>query len=268
MVRIASAAVLLGVVILTVWVLPPWVTAALAAFAAALGAAELAGLSAKLGAAVPPVYLGGAAAIVAVAFVADAAFAMGMRGALASVLVALVVTTGAITLALGPPAASTVQRAAVALMGPIYLGVPMGALAWLRVARGPEALTLLIVVIAVSDSAQYYTGRLVGRRKLAPTVSPAKTVEGAIGGLAAAAIVGATLGAYWLIGVGAVEGAIVGLVLSAVGIIGDLFESLLKRGAGVKDSSTLIPGHGGILDRVDSYLFAAPVFYLFLRHIA
>src|SRR4030095_1881521 len=120
-------------------------------------------------------------------------------------------------------------------------------------------------VIALSDSAQYYTGRAFGRRKLSPLISPAKTIEGALGGLLVAAHAGALLGPSLLpvpLSLAAAAGC--ALLLAGFGIAGDLFESLLKRSAGVKDSSNLIPGHGGILDRIDAYLFAAPVFYFWL----
>jgi phosphatidate cytidylyltransferase len=136
-----------------------------------------------------------------------------------------------------------------------------------RTVAGPEALTWLVAVIAISDSAQFYAGRALGRRKLAPLVSPAKTVEGAIGGLVASAIAGAVAGAWWLPEMTAIVCGFLGAGLAAIGMMGDLFESLLKRAAGVKDSSHLIPGHGGMLDRIDSYLFAAPVFYIFLRYL-
>ena len=133
----------------------------------------------------------------------------------------------------------------------------------------PEwTLGWLLAVIAGSDSAQYYAGRALGRRKLAPRVSPAKTVEGALGGLVAAPAIGAALAGWGLPGVPIASAALAALVLAGFGIAGDLFESLLKRSAGVKDSSALIPGHGGLLDRIDSYLFALPMFYLFLRYIA
>jgi phosphatidate cytidylyltransferase len=124
-----------------------------------------------------------------------------------------------------------------------------------------------MLTIVVSDSAQYYTGRAFGRRPLAPSISPKKTREGAVGGLifGTAAMVLGGLRVF-----PAAPLAI--LVLSAatvvvLGIVGDLFESLLKRSAGVKDSSALIPGHGGVLDRIDSWLFAGPVYYVFVRYL-
>ncbi len=132
---------------------------------------------------------------------------------------------------------------------------------------GPAATTWLLAVIAVSDSAQYYSGRSFGHRKLAPRVSPAKTVEGAAGGLVAAGVVGGLLGPLCLGAVPVPASAGVAVLLALFGMGGDLFESLIKRAAGVKDSSALIPGHGGVLDRIDSHLFAAPAFYLLMRYV-
>ena len=117
------------------------------------------------------------------------------------------------------------------------------------------------------DSASYFAGRYFGRRKLFPRVSPNKTVEGAIGGLAAAALFMALVGSRILVGEPLVRLALLGLAMAAVGICGDLFESSLKRHAGLKDSSSLIPGHGGVLDRIDALLFAAPVYYVALRYL-
>jgi phosphatidate cytidylyltransferase len=160
--------------------------------------------------------------------------------------------------------------AAATMFAPIYLGLPLGALAAIRGEwnnGGRLPLLLLIVVIVVSDSAQYYTGRTFGRRPLAPAISPKKTVEGAIGGVVFGTLATAAGGFYvfhspvWVL-------VLFGAALSLLGIVGDLFESLLKRSAGVKDSSNLIPGHGGVLDRIDSWLFAAPVYYFFVRYVA
>jgi phosphatidate cytidylyltransferase len=158
-------------------------------------------------------------------------------------------------------------RAAILVMAPAYVGLPLGALVWTQGLFGPAATTWLIGTIALSDSAQYYTGRLFGRTKLAPAISPAKTREGALGGLVAAAVSGWFVAPLCIAGVSPAAGSLTAVGLAAFGIAGDLFESMLKRSAGLKDSSQLIPGHGGVLDRIDSYLFAAPVFYLFLRYI-
>lgn len=265
MVRIASAALLIALVLATILWLPPSATVLVATLVAALGAGEVAGFSAKLGAPVPRLWVAASAALLTLAFAADQAVPASGVPALHVVLLALVVAGGALALST-PPDQSTLGRAAVAVMAPVYTGIPLGAIAGLRVTDGPRPLMFLLLIIAVSDTAQYYTGRTLGRRKLAPVVSPGKTVEGAVGGLVAAGLVSGIAGPHLLEGLPVAAAAFValGVVLSLAGIVGDLFESLLKRGVGVKDSSSLIPGHGGVLDRVDSYLFAGPVFYLFL----
>lgn len=222
-------------------------------------------MAARLGAPVPPVVTGAGAALLVCAFVMNG---IGGPAVLAAVLLTLVVAAGVVALTTVPDA-STLTRAAVTVMAPIYAGLPLGALAELRVTDGPGAVLLLLCVLAVSDSAQYYTGRTLGKRRLAPAISPGKTVAGAVGGLVAACLttvlagpplVGDPVTPLWVWG-------LLGLALAVAGMAGDLFESLLKRGAGVKDSSSLIPGHGGVLDRIDSYLFAVPVYYVFLRFL-
>lgn len=154
--------------------------------------------------------------------------------------------------------------AAMALMV-MYLAAPLFMMADIRTSHGPGALMLMIGVIIVSDSAQYYTGRAFGKHKLAPVISPKKTVEGAIGGLVIGSLAAVALGRVWPVGLSDLMMLAGGLAMAVAGIFGDLFESALKRRAGKKDSGNLIPGHGGILDRIDSWLFAAPVFWLILR---
>jgi phosphatidate cytidylyltransferase len=269
MVRVASAVVILAALAATVWWLPPWATAAVAALLAALGAYELAAISGALNARVPAGFLAAAAAIVTVAFVLEETRAISGEPLVAVGLV-FVIVAGAVALTM-PPDAFGGARASVLFRAPWYLGLPLGAIASIRWTAGAMAVALLVVVMVVSDSAQYYTGRTFGRHKLAPRVSPAKTVEGAIGGLIAASIAGAVLVPRWITPTppsAALLGAALGLVLAVVGMMGDLFESSLKRSAGIKDSSSLIPGHGGVLDRLDSYLFAAPMYFLFLRYLA
>ncbi len=124
-----------------------------------------------------------------------------------------------------------------------------------------------MLTVIVSDSMQYYSGRLFGRTPLAPLVSPKKTVEGAIGGFIFGTALFAWLGAWWLPAIPVAFRIMLGVTIVALGIAGDLFESMLKRSANVKDSSTLIPGHGGILDRIDALLFAAPVYYIVLKYV-
>jgi len=159
----------------------------------------------------------------------------------------------------------TVDQAAARFLAPWYIGMPLGMLAAVQGLAGPRATLLLVATIVVSDSGQYYTGRAFGRRPLAPAISPKKTIEGAVGGLLLATIFVILAGPWVFAGAGPLSLALLGATIVVLGICGDLFESRLKRTAGVKDSSALIPGHGGVLDRIDALLFAVPAYYLYLR---
>ena len=156
---------------------------------------------------------------------------------------------------------------AAAVLAPVYIGLPLGSLVGVHAIGGREAVLLLIATVAVSDTAQFYTGRTFGRTPLAPLRSPKKTREGALGGFVVAPIFLAVAGSYWLPDYPWYWLAALGLGIVVAGIIGDLFESMLKRAADMKDSGALIPGHGGVLDRIDALLFAAPVFYFFLQNV-
>jgi phosphatidate cytidylyltransferase len=146
-----------------------------------------------------------------------------------------------------------------------YVGMPLGMVAAVHARAGAMPTLLLMATVAVSDTAQFYSGRLFGRRPLAPAISPHKTIEGALGGL--------TVGTLFVVLAGArafpertrVSFALLGVAVVVLGICGDLFESRLKRTAGVKDSADIIPGHGGVLDRIDALLFAAPAFFLYVE---
>ncbi len=134
--------------------------------------------------------------------------------------------------------------------------------AWLALVRlhtiNPHLVLFLVLVVVAADVGAYFAGRKFGKHKLAPRVSPAKTWEGVIGGLVAAGIM-ATIGVRWF-GLGAAPFMVLCAVVVVASIVGDLTESLFKRHAGLKDSGSLLPGHGGVLDRVDSVTAAAPVF--------
>lgn len=152
------------------------------------------------------------------------------------------------------------QDLATNLLGLLYLPFLLGHLIWLRfLAQGEWWVLWFLLVIFAGDTGAYYTGRALGKRKLYPAVSPGKTWEGVAGGLTASLVVGVLVGKRFLEGMGAPTLAILAVVLAVVGLLGDLFESMLKRQMQVKDASSLLPGHGGMLDRLDSILFAAPV---------
>lgn len=155
-----------------------------------------------------------------------------------------------------------IQRAAAGALATAYLGAPLGMLAALHRLFGPSLALATIATVAVSDTAQYYTGRAFGRHHLAPAISPKKTIEGAVGGVVIGTAFVAVGGAY-LYHLPPRTTIPFGILVVILGIVGDLFESRLKRQAGVKDSSSLIPGHGGILDRIDALLFVTPAFFLY-----
>jgi phosphatidate cytidylyltransferase len=278
MTRVLSALVLLPVVIGTIWFLPPEGTLLLALIVGVLAFSEYCGLAKALGAWVPG-GIGGAAVVLTCYSMwltnqPTDVFVDGLPlrqpNVVYLVLMALLIVAGAVLVARGRPGPGALADVAATVFAPIYIGLPLGALAgvrgdWLR--DGRAAVLLLLAVIVVSDSAQYYTGRAFGRRPLAPAISPKKTTEGAIGGVIFGTMA-MVAGGYYVFGSPWWLLALLGAAVSLLGIVGDLFESLLKRSAGVKDSSNLIPGHGGVLDRIDSWLFAAPVYYVFVRLFA
>lgn len=257
--RILSAVVLLPIVLATIWFLPPIATLVLAALVAGSAAIEYVRLAARVGSRVPASLV-----VVSVIVVCAATPAAGTTVTLAATMIAI----GAAALIAGPPRPETLGDVAAAVLPAVYIGVPLGLLATVRYASGREAVLLLLANVMVSDTAQYYGGRLFGRRLLAPAISPKKTVEGFLSGIVAAALAMAAFGTLWQPAVGVPAWALVGVTIAALGVAGDLFESLLKRAADVKDASGLIPGHGGMLDRIDSLLFTAPVFYVFVIYIA
>lgn len=164
----------------------------------------------------------------------------------------------------GEPPGARLARIAVWFLGIIYI---FGA--WrcslLLYALSPAYLAFAVVLSWVGDIFAFYTGRSLGRHKLAPRVSPNKSWEGAAASVAASVVFGILYLGRFSPGMSPLEAALLSAVANAAGQIGDLAESALKRGAGVKDSSALLPGHGGLLDRVDGTLFAMPVIYAFLR---
>ena len=184
-----------------------------------------------------------------------------------SVLAASLLLVALTVLASTRVGAPLLADTAAAILAPVYIGLPLGSLVGVHAMAGKEAVLLLIATVAVSDTAQFYTGRTLGRTPLAPARSPKKTREGAVGGFVVAPAFLAVAGSYWLPIYPWWWHLSLGFGIVIAGIIGDLFESMLKRAADMKDSGTLIPGHGGVLDRIDALLFAAPVFYFFLRNV-
>lgn len=162
---------------------------------------------------------------------------------------------------------------ALSCLGLVYIPFLLGHFIWLRVhPEGQYWMLWLLLVIFAEDTGAFYLGRWLGVHKLYPAVSPGKTVEGSLGGLVASLAVGYGAGRWFLPELPSLTLLCLALILGLIGQCGDLFVSMIKRKVQVKDTSTILPGHGGLLDRLDSLLFTAPALYyiklLFLMRYA
>jgi phosphatidate cytidylyltransferase len=254
MTRVISGVVLGAAALAAIFYLPPLGVRLLACAVAALAAHEYLAILHRDGR--PPLTWPVLLLVVAVCWWMSAAG----RGDLLPLVLAMLGWAAAEVLWRG----LTVERAAAHFLAPWYIGMPLGMLAAVHAVGGRMAALLLIATVVVSDSSQYYVGRALGRRPLAPAISPKKTIEGAIGGVVCAMAFLMIAGTRLFPDASLAPLALVGMAVVILGICGDLFESRLKRIAGVKDSSSLIPGHGGVLDRIDALLFATPPLYLYL----
>src|SRR5262245_10434677 len=263
--RVLSGAVLLAIAVAVVWFAPAGLFLIVAELLLVLACYEFVGLARTSKLQTPAILATIAAAAVCSTFsriVADWPLLLTLD----LVLLVSFLMIAAYETIVWRPGTDAVGSASAALLPLLYLGLPIGSMVALRELHGPQVLFLMMLTVFVSDSAQYYSGRSFGKHLLAPAISPKKTVEGAIGGFIFGALVLTVVGAWWLPSVPPVARMFLGVGIVIAGIAGDLFESMLKRSAGVKDSSALIPGHGGILDRIDALLFAAPVYYVFLKY--
>jgi phosphatidate cytidylyltransferase len=163
--------------------------------------------------------------------------------------------------------AVSVQSMAFTLLGVFYVGWLLSYVLLLRLLiDGPSYVFYIFGVVWLGDAAALVSGTLIGRHKLAPNISPQKTIEGAVGGMVGS-LCGAISGGLWLLGhFTLLQCLAVGIMLAVFGQLGDLSESLLKRSTGIKDSGMLIPGHGGVLDKVDGILFGAPALYYYVLY--
>lgn len=266
--RVLTALVLLPILLYTVWSRAPHYFTALAALASSLALAEFYELASKVGCR-PHRILGHSAALALIA-----CFALSRPAWIAGVLSALVAAS--LALALSRPEGEALKSVAATLLGAVYVGLSAGFLVGVRTMpdvasaqrAGPKLLTLFFALVMMTDTGAYYVGRALGKRKLAPRISPGKTVEGAAGGFLSAIAAGPLCKATFFPELALKEALILGAAIGAMSQVGDLAESLIKRGSGVKDSSKLLPGHGGMLDRMDSILFCAPLIYYYSRLFA
>lgn len=259
--RLATAVVAIPLLVLALFAAPPWVVVAVIAAACALGLLEAFALLSKAGVRAQPL----------AGFVAGAAlFAQVVDRWPVSPLAAVAVVVFWAALRGVTDHGDAARGAAGTLLAAVYLGALGGTMAGLRtlapVDEGPWRLTLLLATVMVADSAAYFAGSAVGRRKLAPRISPAKTWEGVVGGVVGGIVAALVVRRLGLPRLPLADAIALGAAVAVVGTAGDLFESLLKRWAGAKDSGTLFPGHGGMLDRLDSLLFAAPVLYYYFLY--
>jgi phosphatidate cytidylyltransferase len=186
-------------------------------------------------------------------------------------LVIIVLTAGVLIAAAlrGAEFEKMIPSTGATIVGVLYVAFLGSHLVSLRIGfpqvTAAHLLSFFFMVLMGGDAGAYYTGRAIGKNKLAPRISPGKTWEGVIGGIVAALAM-ATLAHFWFFKELALKWALaLAFVMTVVGILGDLTESALKRGAGAKDAANILPGHGGILDRLDSLLFNAPLIYYFAR---
>ncbi len=261
--RLATAAVALPLLVLALFFGPPHLMTAVIGLAVAAGLWEMLALLRARG--LRPFGLAGAIVLastfVGVLFPASSLAAVWPIG-LVLLLLAM--------LARRAEFGETVPSAAATLLGASYLGVLGGMLAALRtlppVSEGPWRLTLLFATMMMADTFAYFVGHAIGRHKLAPRISPGKTIEGGLGALVGGVLTALVVRALGLGSLPWMHAVGLGLGITVLGTLGDLIESLLKRWAGIKDSGALFPGHGGMLDRLDSLLFSAPVLYYYLLY--
>lgn len=161
-------------------------------------------------------------------------------------------------------AASSLAETSATILGLLYIPSLLSFQLAL-VKAGPSLIVLLYASVWASDSAAYYVGKGIGKRKLYKEISPNKTVEGAIGSVFGGAVAASLIKTFLMPQIRIEQAIVLGLAVGITTIVGDLVESMFKRDAGIKDSGTIIPGHGGVLDKIDGVTFAGPVFYWLCR---
>ncbi|HLG14624.1 MAG TPA: phosphatidate cytidylyltransferase [Blastocatellia bacterium] len=270
--RILTALVAIPILLFTVWVETPYYFVGITAAAAVVALTEFYALASqtKLKTVTAAGYAAGA--LIVYAFVADrpALIVVAIAGLALVALTVAVVTTNEMSAALASVSAS-VFGVVYAVLLPAYLVgvrmIPDSSVTPPVPHLAAKLLTMFLAMVMMTDTGAYYTGRSIGRHKLAPRVSPGKTIEGSVGGFVAATLSGLVCKLAFFPEIQTLHAVAFGAVIGVVSQIGDLAESILKRGAGVKDSGRIFPGHGGMLDRMDSILFCAPILYYYSRYV-
>jgi len=259
--RVLSTLILLPVFVGIVMLGPLWLFGATVVVVAAVGQWEFTGMFERVGVRSFRVLglVGGT--------VLTASFALPVseRAAFTTVLL------GVLLAALARPRGERVawEPPAVTVLGICYVNWLLGYGFWLRdLPAGADWVLLLVSVTWMGETAAYVVGSTLGRTKLAPRISPRKTVEGALAQLLVSVLTAMAACAWFFTELGLGRAVVVGLLLGVVGQVGDLVESALKRSLGAKDTAALIPGHGGLLDRLDSLLFNTPALYYYARFLA
>lgn len=263
--RILTALVVLPVLLYTVWSPIPYFFVAFASVAAILALNEFYKLWTRVG--WPPYSVWGYATSLGVI----ACFTWNRTSWIPAVLAAGTLASLSHALSGRASMKDSVGSASATVLGIIYIGLLIGFVVGIRVVGphlAPKLLTLFFALVMMTDTGAYCTGRALGRKKLAPSISPGKTVEGAIGGFLTAIATGLLCRRIFFPELAISHAMLLGAGVGLIGQVGDLVESLFKRAAGVKDSSSLFPGHGGMLDRLDSILFSAPLLYFYARFLA
>ncbi len=260
--RVITALIFLPVLIASIWFKElELIFVLLAAAAIVLGVYEFYGL-ARRGEMRPDTVVGMTFAVGVIVV-----FYLGQLDLLLIVLPAFVIITLIAATLRGAPFDKMLASAGASVLGVLYVALLGGFLISVRTGfeqgRAAQLLFFFFLVLMSSDIAAYYTGRTFGKHKLALTISPGKTWEGAVGGMTAS-LLAATIAHFWFFPELKLAAALpLAAAMNVLGVVGDLTESALKRGAGAKDAANILPGHGGLLDRLDSLLFNAPVIYYF-----
>ncbi len=189
---------------------------------------------------------------------------LGLQAALLTILAILI----AYQVGLAPLSTSGPSHLPILLFGVMYIGLTFGHFLMIRkLPDGPFLIFFILLVSWGADAAAYFVGRTYGSRPLAPILSPKKTIEGLVGGILGAILIGWLSSLWFLPSFTLIDCFVLGIILTLLGTIGDLSESAFKRQTGAKDSGNLIPGHGGFLDRIDSLLLTVPTFYYYMVFI-